>query len=132
MKGSINDCHTGTQIKFIKALVEHNLLRKYPLLDSLFCEMRPLLDSLFCENAPPVGLDLHLFLSLRKKKIYVGTSVCTGASKCPPDTCTAMGSSPTFGCNKKDRAAFATLSFLAPPVGLEPTTCGLTVRRSTD
>ena len=23
-------------------------------------------------------------------------------------------------------------SFMAPPVGLEPTTCGLTVRRSTD
>ena len=34
--------------------------------------------------------------------------------------------------NKKDTVATATVSFLAPPVGLEPTTCGLTVRRSTD
>ena len=31
----------------------------------------------------------------------------------------------------KKALAFAS-AFLAPPVGLEPTTCGLTVRRSTD
>ena len=33
--------------------------------------------------------------------------------------------------NKKDHTLCG-LFFLAPPVGLEPTTCGLTVRRSTD
>ena len=56
----------------------------------------------------------------------VATSVCTGCRKCPPDTFTAMGSSPPVTCNKKHRVADATLCFLAPPVGLEPTTCGLT------
>jgi len=59
----------------------------------------------------------------------VATSVCTGCRKCPPDTFTAMGSSPPVTCNKKHRVADATLCFLAPPVGLEPTTCGLTVIR---
>ena len=50
-------------------------------------------------------IDLHYLSPQEGKIIDVGTSVCTGASKCPPDTCTAMGSSPTFGCNKKDRHA---------------------------
>ncbi len=33
-----------------------------------------------------------------------------------------------YDANKKYRTANAVLYFLAPPVGLEPTTCGLTVR----
>ena len=34
---------------------------------------------------------------------------------------------------EKERQGFRLVFlFLAPPVGLEPTTCGLTVRRSTD
>ena len=36
------------------------------------------------------GLDLHFALWA---KIIVATSVCTGVSKCPPDTCIEMGSS---------------------------------------
>ena len=34
--------------------------------------------------------------------------------------------------HKNKRTTEVVLLFLAPPVGLEPTTCGLTVRRSTD
>ena len=36
-----------------------------------------------------------------------------------------------IGKKKRDQQK-ADLLHLAPPVGLEPTTCGLTVRRSTD
>ena len=34
------------------------------------------------------------FAFLPMAKIKVSTSVCTGRSKCPPDTCTAKGSNP--------------------------------------
>ncbi len=42
------------------------------------------------------------FAFLPLAKIKVATSVCTGGSKCPPDTCTAMGSNPTPLNHKKD------------------------------
>ena len=62
--------------------------------------------------APPVGLDLYSSLFQRKERIDVGTSVSTGAGKCQPDTCSAMGLSPTFACNKKDTVVNTTVSFL--------------------
>ena len=47
------------------------------------------------------GLDLHFSFPQRERKIEVETSVCTGFSKCPPDTCIQMGSSPVFLANNK-------------------------------
>jgi len=47
------------------------------------------------------GLDLHFSFPQRERKIEVETSVCTGHSKCPPDTCIQMGSSPVFLANNK-------------------------------
>ena len=37
-------------------------------------------------------------------KIEVETSVCTGFSKCPPDTCSAMGSSPVLCEKRKEKS----------------------------
>ena len=37
-------------------------------------------------------------------KIEVETSVCTGFSKCPPDTCSAMGSSPAPYEQRKEKS----------------------------
>ena len=47
------------------------------------------------------GLDLHFLSPQWGKKIDVATSFWTGSSKCPPDTCIEMGSSPVFHTNKK-------------------------------
>ena len=49
----------------------------------------------------------------------------------PPDCHIYMGTTQTL--EQKIKATPNGVAFiLAPPVGLEPTTCGLTVRRSTD
>ena len=66
---------------------------------------------LVCFWAPPVGLDMH-FLSFGEK-IKVATSVCTGCRKCPPDTSTAMGSSPPVVSNKKEQIPNGICSFLS-------------------
>ena len=41
------------------------------------------------------GFDMHF----RVAKIEEATSVCTGVSKCPLDTCIKMGSNPAYKTN---------------------------------
>ena len=71
--------------------------------------------------ASPVGLENTIVLPPSRP----------AASKAPPEPCIYMGSIPTWE-HKKEATPNGVASYLAPPVGLEPTTCGLTVRRSTD
>ena len=69
------------------------------------CYMNTLLDSLFCGKATAVAT---VHRTVAKSRL----------------------SSPTEQKEKPHQTVW--FFFLAPPVGLEPTTCGLTVRRSTD
>ena len=57
----------------------------------------------------------------RWEKIVVETSVCTGFSKCPPDTCSAMGSSPESR-QKRKTTPKGVVFFLVETTGLEPVT----------
>ena len=69
------------------------------------CYMNTLLDSLFCGKATTVAT---VHRTVAKSRLSRPTDI------------------------KNNRHVKHVDYFLAPPVGLEPTTCGLTVRRSTD
>ena len=65
-------------------------------------------------------------MHFRFAKIDVATSVCTGGRNCPPDSSTAMGSSPLLPKKKKEQPPYGDCSFyLVAEAGLEPTTSGL-------
>ena len=85
-------------------------LKKKHLQSQVLFFWLPLLDSLFCGKATAVAT---VHRTVAKSRL----------------------SSPTENWDqnaKKEHHPIGWCSFLAPPVGLEPTTCGLTVRRSTD
>ena len=69
------------------------------------------------------------FTFLPRAKIKVATSVCTGGRDCPPDSPTAMGSSPSNFLIKKKREAKASLFFFGAgcPVAVPDKIFGLTL-----
>ena len=90
-----------------------------------------LLESVHCANAPRWTRFAFSPLSARGEN-YCSDQCLHWSQQVFTEHLHVNGFESNGSINKKDRVADATLSFLAPPVGLEPTTCGLTVRRSTD
>ena len=64
-------------------------------------------------------------MHLRFAQIRVATSVCTGGRNCPPDSSSAMGSSPPSSHLEKKKAipVGMTFSFLASRTDLDTGVC---------